>query len=529
MKILLKIVNVVFVSSVFGLQTEAPCHLKRFDAGYVCVCTDSYCDTLNLPKLSNENEWMVVTSTESGQRFNFSLGEFSSAEQQQHDNKLANLTETLVEINQNVVHQEVVGFGGSITGAVSYILSKLSANLRKCIYNSYYTNDFGLGYKLMRMPIGGCDFDLEPWTYNEYPENDTQLTNFTALHPKDELRTGLIKELMNETGNDDIKIVGVTWSPPTWMKMKGEWPGTNDNRLKLEYYQTWADYHVKWLDLMHSAKLPIFAISTGNEPYFAFRTPFMGLSWNASSQARWVAQHLVPTLEKSKHSTVKLHTFDDNRDVLLHWLDEMNTSSKDAMDSISGIDVHGYFDVVTSPELLDTAKFKFPDKLILYTEMCFGVTGPLSTTGPTLGSWSHFEALTDMLMETLMHNVNGYIDWNIILDARGGPNYIGNVVDAFIIANENFTEIYKQPLFYAAAHFAKFIPPGSKRVDSRILGDDALDLSSLAFLRPDRHVAAIFYNKNPHKTISLRVIDKLKGTIDVAIQPKSLNSLIYLI
>lgn len=381
----------------------------------------------------------------------------------------------------------------------------------------------------MRLPIGGCDFDIEPWTYNEYPQNDISLTNFTKLHPVDEIRSAFIKDLMNVTGKSNIKIQGTAWSPPRWMKITEEWPGSSNNQLKLEHYGTWANFHLKWLDLMHSAGIEIWAISTGNEPYFAQNTPFIGLNWNASEQSTWIAEHLGPTLEKSKYAAVKIHTFEDNRDILLPWLHEMNITNTKTMDYISSIGVHGYFDKTTSPELLDVTKSQFPMHDILYTEMCFGVTGPISSNGPSMGSWQHFEDLTSMLIETLMHNVNGFIDWNIILNARGGPNYIHNVVDAFIITNENFTEIYKQPLFYAAAHFAKFILPGSKRIETIVNGENAINLSSLAFLRPDGRVAAIFYNKHQHQAISLAVIDRTKGNISIEIESKSLNSLIYMV
>lgn len=311
------------------------------------------------------------------------------------------------------------------------------------------------------------------------------------------------------------------------MKTKDSWSGEDGNQLKSEYYQTWADYHLKWFNLMDSVGLSIWAISTGNEPSFSTKTPFIGLNWNASNQAEWIAKNLGPTIKQSKYRDTQIHTYDDNRDTLFAWLNEMNTSHPDAMDFCSAIGVHGYFDSVSSPTILDMTKTNFPDKLLLYTEMCFGVTGPISQTGPTLGSWKHAEELIDMLMDILLHNVNGYIDWNIILDAHGGPNYIGNVVDAFIIANDDFTEIYKQPLFYVAAHFTKFIVPTSKRIDIRVVGDDATSISALAFLRPDRQVIAIFYNKNPQKVISLGIIDASKKRLNIEIQPKSLNTLIY--
>ena len=54
---------------------------------------------------------------------------------------------------------------------------------------------------------------------------------------------GQIKELKRVANNYDIKIMGAAWSPPKWMKSNNEWSGASV--LKHEYYQTWADYHLK--------------------------------------------------------------------------------------------------------------------------------------------------------------------------------------------------------------------------------------------------------------------------------------------
>lgn len=37
----------------------------------------------------------------------------------------------------------------------------------------------------MRVTIGGCDFDLSPWAYNEEPQNDLTLSGFTKLDQRD--------------------------------------------------------------------------------------------------------------------------------------------------------------------------------------------------------------------------------------------------------------------------------------------------------------------------------------------------------
>lgn len=37
----------------------------------------------------------------------------------------------------------------------------------------------------MRIPIGGSDFDLAPWAYNELPTHDANLSNFRKLDDRD--------------------------------------------------------------------------------------------------------------------------------------------------------------------------------------------------------------------------------------------------------------------------------------------------------------------------------------------------------
>lgn len=60
------------------------------------------------------------------------------------------------------------------------------------IHSSYYAPNKGIGYNMMRIPIGGCDFDLEPWAYNEQPINDVKLSNFVKLDERDVHRVYLI-------------------------------------------------------------------------------------------------------------------------------------------------------------------------------------------------------------------------------------------------------------------------------------------------------------------------------------------------
>lgn len=43
--------------------------------------------------------------------------------------------------------------------------------------------------------------------------------------------------------------------------------------------------------------------------------------------------------------------------------------------------------------------------------------------------------LTIYNLKDLQHSVNGWIDWNLMLDTTGGPNYVNNTVDAAMIVD----------------------------------------------------------------------------------------------
>lgn len=130
-----------------------------------------------------------------------------------------------------------------------YILSRFSPKLRNYLYPSYFSADIGMGYNLLRLPIGGTQFELEPWTNDMQSEPDPNLLHFTELNPRDKLQNTQFKEMQQITGNSDIRFIGAVWSPPLWMKAKYEWYGTADNQVKPEYYQALANYHARWLNL----------------------------------------------------------------------------------------------------------------------------------------------------------------------------------------------------------------------------------------------------------------------------------------
>lgn len=512
------------ISLVFALKTSVPCRLESAEYGFVCTCDENHCDTLNVPLPKMGKSHVLITSSEAGDRFSYDEGEFEDIDCDLIECVHCNTDTVHVTVGRRISHREIIGFGGAFTGAVTHVLNHLTPNLQKCFHKSYFASRFGMGYSMLRMPIGGSDFDVEKWVYNLYPENDSELSNFHELDPRDKSRNEHIKELIRVTNNEDLKIVAAAWYAAPWLRANHEWNGFPNNQILPEYYQTWAEYHVRWLNLMKADGIPIWGISPGNEPSFMRLMSVPTMSWNGTEQGKWLVEYLKPTLKWSGNENVKILGVEDMRNVTLEWLKEMNEGNSRATDNIDIVAIHPYFDALTSPRILDEIHRTY-NKPILYTEMSFAV---VDTPKILPGSWPRAEELIEILMDSLSHDVSGYIDWNMMLNSTGGPKYDeSRGLDAYILANDDFTGFIKQPLFYAMAHFSKYILPGSKRIQTNICGFQKAHVESIAYIRPDRKIAVILYNNHTIDSIDLNLVDQFRGTTSLHLKPKSLNTLVY--
>ena len=95
--------------------------------------------------------------------------------------------------------------------------------------------------------------------------------------------------------------------------------------------------------------------------------------------------------------------------------------------------------------------------------------------------WAHGEYYGTFLLQDLVHNSVGFIDWNILLDNKGGPDHgdptgeeceglIQCGSDAMLIADLTVSPpvVYKQAFYYYMGHISRFVPPGSVRIGSSL-------------------------------------------------------------
>ena len=96
-----------------------------------------------------------------------------------------------MKIDPSVKYQTILGFGGALTGSTVHLLNLMPPKLKQKVLETYFSKETGLAFTFLRTSIGGCDFDLKPWAYNELPEHDGALRNFTNLDDRDLLKVSI--------------------------------------------------------------------------------------------------------------------------------------------------------------------------------------------------------------------------------------------------------------------------------------------------------------------------------------------------
>src|SRR5881397_2906540 len=105
----------------------------------------------------------------------------------------------------------------------------------------------------------------------------------------------------------------------------------------------------------------------------------------------------------------------------------------------------------------------------------------------------------------MIHDFNagaeGWTDWNILLDERGGPNHVGNFCFAPVHGDTRTGKLIYTNAYYYIGHFSKYIRRGAKRIS---VSSNRAQLQTTGFMNPDGSMAIVVMNTTD-KNISYRV------------------------
>lgn len=420
--------------------------------------------------------------------------------------KLSNYTNIdipIIEIEPDVRFQKIEGFGGAFTSSSAYLLSKLSKIKRRQILEAYFSSK-GANYSLMRNQIGGSDFSVYSYSYDDMP-CDTNLINF-SIREDSKYIIPIIKDAQKISA-DGFKIIASPWTAPKWMKDNNAWYGGS---LKLQYYPTWALYISKYIKAYRKEKIPIWGITPENEP-LGNNAHWDSMVFTPQQMRDFIKNDLIPLFEKENLET-KIFIYDQNCDEAEKWT---NVILGDSINRkyISGIAIHWYSSSISwFADVLNELHKNFPTKEILHTEACIDTDIPIWNDD----NWYWSKLATDWgyewasekdkplhpkykpvfryamdIIGNLNNWVSGWIDWNIVLNEKGGPNHANNWAIAPVIVKPETNEVYYTPLYYIMCHFSKYIRPGAYRIGVKT---KIKNLMTTACLNPDGKIALEIFN-----------------------------------
>ena len=385
-----------------------------------------------------------------------------------------------VFVDPKKTFQPFIGIGGALTDAAAETFAKLPAARQDELIAAYYSADRGIGYTLARTNIHSCDFSSESYTY--VTEGDKDLTSFSIAHDL-RYRIPLIKRAMAATANR-LKLFASPWSPPAYMKNNNDM--LHGGHLRPEFYRAWAIYYTKFIKSYRQAGVPIWGITVQNEP-MATQT-WESCVYQATDERDFVKNHLGPAMVEQGLRDVHVMVWDHNRDLIVQRAQTI-LDDPAAAKYVWGIAFHWYEDWSGGTQMYDNVALVhqlYPTKHLLFTEGT-----PANFDSTAYGRWSLGEAYGRSMIHDFNSGTEGWTDWNILLDERGGPNHVGNFCFAPVHADTRTGTLIYTNSYYYIGHFSKFIRPGARRI---LASPSRSMLLTTGFVNDDGKVVVVVMN-----------------------------------
>ncbi len=391
--------------------------------------------------------------------------------------------------------QTLEGFGAAFTEAAAVTWAALPPAQSQALLRDYFDAEQGHGYRLCRVHMNSCDFALGNYAHADVA-GDQALAHFNIDRDRQALLP-MIKAAQAVAG-EPIQLLVSPWSPPAWMKTNGQM--NQGGKLKADCAAAWARCYVRFIEAYAAEGVPVWGVSVQNEPDATQR--WDSCIYSAEEERDFVRDHLGPTLAAAGLSHIKIVIWDHNRDLMVERASVVY-SDAEAAQYVWGCGFHWYgedhFDHVQ--QVHDA----WPDKALVFTEGC-------QEGGPHSGEWALGERYGRSLINDLNRWTAGWIDWNLLLDETGGPNHVGNLCSAPILADRASGALTHQSSYFYLGHFSRFIKRGAQRV---LCAATKQALEATAFVNPDGSTAVVAMNRSEAAIKFTLRVDDARGVAEL--------------
>jgi glucosylceramidase len=384
----------------------------------------------------------------------------------------------VITVDDTTTYQPIDGVGASLTDSSAWVIwNKLDAAQQTALMQSLFSPTSGIGISFLRQPMGASDFSASGnYSYDDVPagQTDPNLANFTISHDSAYM-VPLLQQAI--AVNPAIKVVGVPWSPPAWMKTTGTMNGGN---MITSYFPSLAQYFVMYVQAYQQQGIPIYALAVQNEPLNSnsnYPTEYLA----ASDESDFIANDLGPALASAGLGSVKLFGYDHNWDNPSYA--ELVLASP-AANFVAGSAFHCYAGDVSAQAQVKAA---YPAKDIWFTE-CSGTVGS-SFAGDLVWNSEH------LLIGATRNWARSISLWNVALDQNSGPTNGGCLhCRGVVTINDSTTPatIANNVEYYVLGHLGKFVVSGAKRIASNTFASGSIE--DVAFQNPDGSIALFVLN-----------------------------------
>jgi glucosylceramidase len=412
----------------------------------------------------------------------------------------------VINLYPEKTYQTVEGFGGALTEAAGYALAQMGEQVRDQVLASYYGRD-GIGYTMGRVSMDSCDFSLGHYCALDDP-SDRAFASFSL--ERDEKYVEPMLQKVNDLTGHSLSLLLSPWSPPAHMKTTGVRNG--GGHLRKECYQEYADYIVRYITEYRKRGIRITEMTVQNEPLAV--QLWDSCEYSSEEEKDFLKNYLYPALQKNDLADLRLYIWDHNKE---HAYER----TRDIMDEetakmVEGVAYHWY-----SGDHFDTLRMireDYPQLKLMHSEGCVELSCETGK-GADRDVIHAVRYLHDMIND-FNSGMNSWIDWNIALNAQGGPNHVDNFCDAPVICDAAAGTVSYKPMFYAIAQFSKYVKPGAVRIGCSKYTED---IEMTAFRNPDGCIAAVLLNRGPVQTAEIRMHGQHAR---IVLQPDSVSTVL---
>ncbi|MGB8376795.1 MAG: glycoside hydrolase family 30 beta sandwich domain-containing protein [Salegentibacter sp.] len=377
-----------------------------------------------------------------------------------------------IELNPDQTYQKVAGFGFTLTGGSAQVINALTAEKKQELLQKLFgDSENGIAISYLRISIGASDLNASVFSYDDVApgQTDEDLSEF-SLAPDMEDLIPLLQEILKI--NPDIKIMATPWSPPVWMKDNHNSKGGS---LLSQFYEVYAQYFVKYIQQMEELGIKIDAITPQNEPLHPGNNPSMLMP--AEEEAAFIREALGPAFQEANIST-SIIIYDHNADKPEYPLSILK--DEEARAFVEGTAFHLYAGDISA---LSTVHNAYPGKDLYFTEQYTPSNGEFS--GDL--KWH----LKNVVIGSMRNWSKTALEWNLANNSSFGPHTEGGCTTCKGAVTITGSSSYSLNVgYYIIAHASKFVPAGSVRIGSNIIGN----LNNVAFRTPQGKKVLIVEN-----------------------------------